>query len=416
MTPSDIAGRVSPDRLDKHLSALAAIGGTPNGGVNRQAFTTGDQVGRGYLNDLAQALNLEISMDAIGNQFFRMAGTTGLDGPAISTGSHLDTQPTGGRLDGVLGIVAGFEAVAAMRESGFVPLYPVEIVNWTNEEGCRFAPGCMGSMVHCGVKQLEDFLPVTDSDGVTFAEALRETFATSEFSPARETGRPIRAYIELHIEQGPLLERAGIPVGLVRSIQGCRWFEVEVTGETRHAGTTPLLLRRDALRGAITGIHAINETLHDPEDILRLTVGRLLVEPGAPNVVPNHVVYTIDLRHPEEVILDRTEIQLRKLIVVNSEGCDTEIRRMVAYPPTPFDPVVLSVIESAAADLGIQAMLIDSGAFHDALHLARFGPSGMIFVPSVAGISHHPAEATAHADLVAGARVLTAALVQLARA
>ncbi len=414
MTPSDVAARVSPERLDRHLSALAAIGATPDGGVNRQVLTAGDQAGRRYLTDLARALNLEVSTDAIGNQFFRMSGASGKDSPAITTGSHLDTQPTGGRLDGVLGIVAGLEAMAAMRDAGFTPAYPVEVVNWTNEEGCRFAPGCMGSMIHCGTRQLEEFLSVTDSEGITFADALRETLAACEFGHVRETGRPIRAYIELHIEQGPVLERSGIPVGLVNSIQGCRWFDVEVSGETRHAGTTPMSLRRDALRAAVAEIHAINGALHDPEDVMRLTVGRLVVEPGAPNVVPDHVAYTIDLRHPQEEALDRAEERLRELVAANRHGCDTEVRRVVAYPPTPFDPAVLSIIEDVAADLDIGAMPIASGAFHDALHLARFAPSAMIFVPSIGGISHHPAEATAHDDLVAGTRVLTAALARLA--
>lgn len=331
MTPVQIAEKVSPERLERHLSSLATIGGMPDGGVNRQVLTVDDRAGRRYLVDLARELDLEISTDAIGNQFFRFPGVDSLAAPAVTTGSHLDTQPTGGRLDGVLGIVAGFEACAAMRDAGFSPHHSIEIVNWTNEEGCRFSPGCMGSMVHVGTKSLQDCLATVDADGITFAEALHDTLVDHPTGAARETGRPMRSYVELHIEQGPVLALAGRPVGVVSSIQGCRWFEIGIFGETRHAGTTPLSARRDALREAVEVVSAISHALSDDRDVLRFTVGRFVVEPGAPNVVPNKVVFTIDLRHPDEAILEQAESLLRRAVVAHVNRCDYKIRRTQVY-------------------------------------------------------------------------------------
>ncbi len=410
---NQIADKVSEERLQSHLANLAAIGGTGDGGVNRQVLTEGDRAARNYLVNLAHDLDLTVETDEIGNQFFRINGTAASDAPAITTGSHLDTQPTGGRLDGVYGVVAGFEAIAAMRDAGFQPDYPIEIVNWTNEEGCRFAPGCMGSMAHVGAKSLKDFADIKDQDGISFSQALRETLAQTEQGRPRALGQSMRAYVELHIEQGPVLESQGVPVGIVSSIQGCRWFEVEILGATSHAGTTPMRMRRDALQEAVNAIHSTSAAMSDPEDILRFTIGKLSAEPGAPNVVPNRVSFTIDLRHPDIGRLDEAEAIISATIGAQMRDCTCRITRNMAYSPTPFDGSILAVIDRAAQELNIHTRKMSSGAFHDALHIAGFAPSAMIFVSSIGGISHNPKEATSRADLTAGAKVLTSTLARL---
>ncbi len=232
-----------------------------------------------------------MSVDAAANLWLRREGTDPHAAPVV-TGSHMDTQPNGGRFDGIYGVIAGLEALTALHQSGTTLRRPVEVVAWTNEEGGRFAPGCMGSMSWSGFRRIEDFADVVDPDGVRFADALASHLASETDLPDRPLGSQPHAYVEAHIEQGPRLEAEGLDIGVVTGIQGSRWFTVTLTGETAHAGTTPLALRRDAVQDMVRAIAALNALMHDPQDVLRFTVGRIVVEPNTSNSVPNRASFT----------------------------------------------------------------------------------------------------------------------------
>ena len=243
-----------------------------------------------------------MSIDAAANLWLRREGTDPGAAPVV-TGSHMDTQPNGGRFDGIYGVIAGLEALTALHRSGTVLRRPVEVVAWTNEEGGRFAPGCMGSMSWSGFRHIEEFADVVDPDGVRFADALASHLAGETDLPDRPLGGRPHAYVEAHIEQGPRLEAEGLDIGVVTGIQGSRWFTVTLTGETAHAGTTPLAMRRDAVQDMVRAIAALNTLMHDPQDVLRFTVGRIAVEPNTSNSVANRASFTIDFRHPDKDVL-----------------------------------------------------------------------------------------------------------------
>ena len=407
---SDAATRVDEHRLGRLIDDLATFGARADGGVDRQALTPEDFRSRRFLIDLARSHGATVSRDSIGNLFFRREGADP-DALAVVTGSHADSQPTGGRLDGAYGVCAGLEVLAALKDSGVVHRRPIEAVVWTNEEGCRFPPGCMGASAFTQTELLDSFLKTPDARGVTVEEELTAVEPDFADVPLRELGVPFEAFVEAHIEQGPIMEAANIPVGVVRSIQGTRWFEVSVDGTASHAGSTPKDMRNDAFRTATeiaTGIYGI---FQDGDERLRMTIGHVEVEPGSVNVIPERAVLSVDLRHPEEQTLSSVEAAIRSIV---SNHPTAAVRRVMEMKPTPFDEEIQRTISDSAAELGIEAMGIDSGAFHDSLHLARHCPTGMIFVPSRGGLSHNPREATDLADLVAGTKVLVATLVNLA--
>jgi N-carbamoyl-L-amino-acid hydrolase len=409
----DAALRVNEQRLWQRHAEMAKLGAIPGNGVNRAALSREDIAARKLLLSWAVQRNFTVSVDAIGNLFVRRAGSEANAAP-VMTGSHMDSQPRGGRFDGIYGVLAGLEALEAMNEAGVTTRRPIEVVAWTNEEGGRFAPCTMGSMVFTGARPLADVLDVTDNEGITLRDALAETLAATPLAAKREFNSPVAGYIEAHIEQGPLLENAGKTVGVVTGIQGLRWFNIEVSGKTDHAGTTPLALRKDAMRDAVAIINALTELTDDPADVTRFTVGRMLVTPNSPNSVANHVLFSVDVRHPDPQTIKRLGEAVEPLARKAAQHCDVKVTPTLHDDPCVFDADVTNAVEAAANGLELTHMRLSSGASHDAMYMARVCPTGMIFVPCEKGVSHNEAENATSADLAAGARVLTAALVELA--
>src|SRR5262249_20210999 len=290
---------------------------------------------------------------------------------------------------------------------------PIEVVAWTNEEGGRFQPCTMGSAVYAGARGLAEFLGVRDNDGVALGDALRETLAATPEAKPRAFGTPAAAYVEVHIEEGPLLEAAGKPIGVVTGIQGQRWFNVEVSGRTDHAGTTPVGLRRDAVRDAIAIINALQELTRDPNDVTRFTVGRMLVTPNSPNSVASHVLFSVDVRHPDPATIRNLGEAVENVARKAAARCDVKVLPALVDDPIAFAPSIMETIERAADDLLLPSMRLPSGAGHDAMYMAQICPVAMIFVPCENGVSHNEAENAKPEDLVAGARVLAATLLEL---
>jgi N-carbamoyl-L-amino-acid hydrolase len=409
----DAVARVNEARLWRRLMDMAGFGAIPGNGVNRAALSKEDITARKVLIGWAHDRNFEVGVDAIGNLFVRRPGHDPAAAP-VMTGSHMDSQPRGGRFDGIYGVLAGLEALEAIDEAGVKTRRPIELVAWTNEEGGRFPPCTMGSAVHTGARKLEDFLDVKDNEGVKLRDALAQTLAATPGLARRPLKAPAAAYIEAHIEQGPLLENAAKTIGAVTGIQGLRWFNIEVFGKTDHAGTTPLALRQDALRDAVNIIHALHELTRDAADTVRFTVGRMLVTPNSTNSVASHVLFSVDLRHPDRVTLDRLAQAVEPAAKQAAKQCAIKVTPTLHDDPCVFDPSVVDAVERAANELKLPSMRLPSGASHDAMYMARVCPTGMIFVPCEKGVSHNEAENAKSADLAAGARVLTAALLELA--
>jgi len=409
-----VAAAVAEDRQWDRLMTMARLGAIPGDGVNRACLTPLDRAARRLLIDWATRLGLSVSVDPAANLWFRRDGMDPT-AQAVLTGSHMDTQPNGGRFDGIYGVIAGLEALNALHDAGAVHRRPIEVVAWTNEEGGRFAPGCMGSMAWSGFKPLTAFADVRDPDGIRFGDALAEHLAAEADLPRRELGSHPHAYIEAHIEQGPRLERDGRDIGVVTGIQGSRWFSVTLTGETAHAGTTPLALRRDAVQDMVRAIGALNGLMHDPQDVLRFTVGRIVVEPNTSNSVANKAHFTIDFRHPDKAVLLARGDAVLGTIQAAVRDAGVAVEETFHALPVAFAPRIADGVERAAAALGLRHMRLPSGAFHDAQFVVPVCPTGMVFVPCREGISHNPAEYASPAQLAAGTRVLCHALTELAQ-
>ena len=417
MTLEDAARRaaaaVDQERLWRRHMAMAEIGRTRVGGVSRQALSGDDIRARALLLEWAAARGYEPAVDDIANLFVRRPGRDPDAAPVVA-GSHMDSQPLGGRFDGIFGVLAGLEALEALDDAGVASARPIDVVAWTNEEGGRFAPGAMGSAVFAGQMRLDDCLGLTDAAGTRFADALAQTLAATPGLARRRFGFPIAAYVEPHIEQGPQLEATGNQIGVVTGIQGARWYVVEVAGEPGHAGTAPLGGRKDAVRAAVATIAALQELMHDETDQLRFTVGRIEVLPNSPNTIPAKVTFSIDFRHPEAAVLEHRGARIADLCRRFAGPCEVTVTETFNRPPCVFPVRIVDAIETVAHDLGIPYLRLPSGAFHDANFIADLAPTGMIFVPCEKGISHSPAENATPEDLTAGARVLAATLVQLA--
>jgi len=397
------------------LMEMAAIGAIPGDGVNRACLTDLDRQSRRVLIGWAEAAGATVTVDQAGNLWLRREGRDPSAAPVL-TGSHMDTQPNGGRFDGIYGVLAGLEALAALHDAGIEPHRPIEVVAWTNEEGGRFSPGCMGSMAWSGFRPLADFADVRDRDGTRFADALSHHLAAEADIPRRPLGHRPHAYIEAHIEQGPRLERENQDVGIVTGIQGSRWFSVTLTGETAHAGTMPLALRRDAVQDMVRAISALNVLMHDPADVLRFTVGKVEVAPNSSNSVADRATFSIDLRHPDAAVLLPRGDAIPGVIQAAVRNAGVEVRETFHALPVTFDAMVVDALERAAGAVGVRHIRLPSGAFHDAQFVVPICPTGMIFVPSRDGVSHNPAEYSTSAQLAAGTRVLTQALLDLASA
>jgi N-carbamoyl-L-amino-acid hydrolase len=409
----DAVGRIDQDRLWQRHMEMAQIGAIPNNGVNRAAFSKEDIVARKRLISWARARKFSIAIDAIGNIFIRRAGTDPNALP-VMTGSHMDSQPRGGRFDGIYGVLAGFEALEAIDEAGLHTRRPLEVVAWSNEEGGRFPPCTMGSAVYTGARPLSDFLAATDNEGIALGTALKETLDATPGLELRPLNAPAAGYIEAHIEQGPLLERERKTIGVVTGIQGLRWFNVEIFGECAHAGTTPIGVRKDAFREAVDAINALRELTRDPSDVLRFTVGRVLVTPNSPNTVPNHVLFSVDMRHPDLATITRLGEAVEPAVRGALKHCSLKITPTLHDDPCAFDTAVVDCVERAAQALDLPHRRMSSGASHDAMYMARVCPTAMIFIPCEKGVSHNEAENATPADVAAGTRVLAAALLDLA--
>lgn len=404
---------VREDRLWQHLLDIASIGATGRGGVNRQALTPEDAEARLRLLAWAAERGFSASIDAIGNLFIRRGGKHPTTSPVVA-GSHLDTQPTGGNFDGIYGVLAAFEVLEAASDAGVATKRPLEAVVWTNEEGARFQPTTMGSAVFAGALPLETALATTDTTGVSVAQALAETVQRLAIPQQRAFRFPMAAYLEAHIEQGPILEATRHTIGIVSGIQGLRWFRIEVTGEEAHAGTTPRRSRKDAFVAAVRMVTALQELMYDAADTVRFTVGRFEVTPNSPNTVPGRVLFTIDLRHPEAAVLSRLGDQVAVVCHAQAQGCSVAVTETLSSPPVEFDPAMRSLLRNAAARQALVHMDMVSGATHDAKYMADLCPSGMLFVPCQGGVSHNEAEYATPSDLAAGTRVLAEVMLELA--
>lgn len=401
------------ERLVDRLSRLAEFGLQQEGSVSRLALTPENGAARDLVVDWMEDLDLDVRIDGIGNVFGLRRGSEDL--PPVMTGSHIDTVGKGGRYDGSYGVLAGLEVVEALNEAGVETRRPLCVSSFTNEEGVRFTPDMMGSLVHAGGLDLEAALAARDRDGTTVGEALDAI----GYAGAETVGAiAATAFVELHIEQGPLLEERGVPIGVVENLTGISWQAIKIVGEANHAGTTPMAGRRDAGHAAAritTFISALAES-HAPGQ--RATVGSLELDPNLVNVVPGRARLTVDLRNPDDAVLCHVEDELSRFLTTleSEEGFEIDTERLVRTEPVRFDPVIVDVIERVSDSLGVPSMRMTSGAGHDAQMMARVAPTAMIFVPSRGGISHSGAEHTDPEHLLAGARVLLGTILELAGA
>jgi N-carbamoyl-L-amino-acid hydrolase len=408
MKPSEI--RVNGERLWESLMAIAEIGPLPGGGSCRLALTDEDRAARDLFATWCREASCEVRVDQGGNMFAVRRGRH--EGPAVAAGSHLDTQPHGGRFDGIFGVLAALEVVRTLEDRGIETERPTAVVNWTNEEGVRFASGLIGSSAFAGDIGLEALHNDVSIDGKRFGDELARIGYLGDLPLGKFA---MHAYFEPHIEQGPILEGAGQVIGIVTHVQGLRWFEVEVTGADRHAGSTPMAGRKDSLVAASRLVGALNELglAHAPD--ARITVGRLEVEPNSPSTIPGRTRFNIDLRHPEMAMLDRLEQEIGRLCEKGKAGgFEIALHRKFALPPTVFDQGCVEDVARAVARLGYSYRRMSSGGLHDACSIAAQVPCAMLFIPSRDGISHNEAEWSEPEHVEAGANVLLHAM--LARA
>lgn len=408
--------KINGERLWASLMELAQIGATEKGGVCRLAASDLDAEARRLFIRWCEEAGCTVTVDRVGNIFARRPGRNP-DLPPVMTGSHLDTQPTGGRFDGAYGVMAGLEVVRTLNDLGYETEAPVEIVAWTNEEGSRFSPAMVGSGAFAGIFALDQALATRDNNAPDLTlggELARIGFA----GPEPVGSRPVAAYFEAHIEQGPILEAAGLPVGIVTGAQGQRWYEITVTGQEAHAGPTPMPRRRDALVGAARMIDAVNRIGHAHAPFACATVGFVQVSPNSRNTIPGRVFFTVDFRHPQDDVLSAMDRELRAACdaAAESQKLDVAVEEFWYFPPTPFDPGLVGAVREAAKAQGYRHQDIISGAGHDAVYMARIAPTAMIFVPCVGGISHNEIEDAKPDDLTAGCNMLLNALLESADA
>ena len=394
---------------------LAEIGATSGGGVNRQALSDGEIAAWCRVIASARDAGLTAATDSAGNLFLTLAGRDRV-APPVLVGSHLDSQPTGGKFDGAAGVMAALEAVVSLAEQDETPRRDLIVVAWMNEEGCRFAPGMMGSEAFAGARGIEAIRAVRDASGITVGEALDRLHAAFPDLPRKPPGFAAAAYLELHIEQGPLLEAAGHVIGVVTGIQGKKTFQVVLAGAEGHAGTLPQQERRDALAAFGRTAAALHAEIGAIDAEIKFTIGRVTVEPNAPSVVPSRVTFSIDLRHPDNLVLDAAGVRVAALCHRHAPPCAVTITLLVDAPSNDFDSELRERIARAADDQNLPAMAILSAAGHDARHLAKVCPAAMIFIPCRDGASHVEHEWADPGHVAAGASVLAQVLRDLALA
>ena len=402
---------IDPARLMARIEALGAIGATAEGGVRRLALSDEDGAGRDQVVAWMRAAGLRVEIDRIGNIFGIRAGT--MDAAPVMTGSHVDSVANGGKLDGAYGVLAGIEVVETLNDAQYQTTRPIVVAAFSNEEGARFQPDMMGSLVYAGGLAIEKALETRDADGVRVADALTRIGYAGE----REIGAgPPYAFVEAHIEQGPVLEAQAVTIGAVENLQGISWSGIQINGQANHAGTTPMALRHDAgfCAGEITSwVRRLTTELGGQQVG---TVGVIELQPGIVNVIPARASMTVDLRNTDNETLTHAETLLDEFLdaLAMAQGVHIELQRLARFDPVRFDDSITAKIEKNAAALGLSCQRMTSGAGHDAQMMARLCPAAMIFVPSVGGISHNPAEHTHGEDLSAGANVLLHTLLELA--
>lgn len=403
---------VNGERLWSRLMHMGQIGATAQGGCNRQALTELDFEGRELLLQWARPLGCEVRQDAIGNLFLRRSGThAGL--PAVLTGSHLDTQPTGGKFDGPYGVLAGLEVLESLHEQDIRTAHPIELAVWCNEEGSRFPAAMMGSAVWAGRTPLEAAYALTDARGISVRQALEEGGVALDRSVTRQA---VKAAFEAHIEQGPLLEQQRKTIGIVTGVQHMCRNEVLVYGQETHAGTTPMIARRDPVRVLAQLLPELYRAAERVGPDARMTVGIIETYPGSPNTVPGRLRFTVDLRHPRQQHYRALREALQQLVsaALAHHRLEGSVHCYWEAPGVTFDEGCVQAVRSAAGALGYSSMDIVSGAGHDSCNVAAVAPTAMIFVPCAGGLSHNEAERAAPADLEAGANVLMNAMLSLA--
>ena len=396
--------RVNGDRLWESLMQMAQIGATAKGGVCRLALTDLDKESRDLLTKWCSAEGCGRQVDPMGNLFFRRSGKSA-DGRPVGSGSHLDSQPTGGKFDGVYGVLAALEVIRTLNDSGIETVLPVELVVWTNEEGSRFPPAMIGSAVYAGVFDLPYGHSRADLDGKTMGEELERIGYLGDTLP---DDHRFSAFFETHIEQGPILEMLDKPVGVVTGVQGSCWYDVTVVGEETHAGPTPMEKRRDALRGATELASQLYPIAENSGFDARLTIGEFRVYPGSRNTVPSRVEFSIDMRHPNITEFDRLDQQLKDTVGLfdSASNLQVQINRIWRSPPIQFEGECIDVVRNSASTCGYDFNEMVSGAGHDSVYISRVAPTSMIFIPCDGGVSHNEAENTTKEFAEAGANVL----------
>jgi N-carbamoyl-L-amino-acid hydrolase len=403
---------IDGDRLWQSIMDIAEIGPTEKGGSRRLALTDLDREARDLFVDWCKAAGCTVSVDQMGNIFARRAGRDE-SLPPVVTGSHLDTQPTGGKFDGIYGVLAGLEVIRSLNDLDYETDHPIEVVVWTNEEGSRFAPAMISSGVFGGQFSLEHGLSRADTDGLTIGEELERIGYAGELPVG---GRELHAYVEAHIEQGPILEDEEIAIGVVTGAQGQRWYEITLTGQESHAGTTPMERRKDALVGAARIVELVHRIGMDNAPDARSTVGMIESYPNSRNVIPGRVFMTAEFRHPDDDILRDMDAKLRVGMkdIVAEIGLESEFEEIFYIEPIVFAERCVTAVRNAAASRDLSARDIISGAGHDACNVAAVAPTSMIFIPCVDGISHNEIEDAKPEWVSAGGQVLLGAMLELA--
>ena len=408
-TPTSGNLTIDSQRLWDMLMDTATIGGTAKGGIRRLTLSDEDRRVRDWFKAEAEALGCTVHVDSAGNMVAIRPGKDNSRKP-IAMGSHLDTQPTGGKFDGVLGVLGGLEVLKTLHHAGFETQSPLALVNWTNEEGARFSPSMVGSAVYAGAYSQAEMDAFKDADGVTQGEALEAIGYRGREKPG---ALGFQAYFELHIEQGPILEEEAKTIGIVTGIQAIKWFNITITARESHAGTTPMPYRRDALAAFAEAASAIRQIALDHAPNGLATIGIVSAHPGSPNIIPGEIRFTLDMRHPSD---DELAVMVTKAKIAVAEAAARhhgahDIQPLQDSPATPFDKTCIAMVRGATEKLGLKAREITSGAGHDAMYVARACPTSMIFVPCKEGLSHNEAESATLADCGHGAQVLLEAVL-----
>ncbi len=411
---ADSVGRgICAERLLERHMEMARIGETSTGGIDRAALSDADTDAHALVMSWFRQPHYRIEVDDVGNLFIIRAGRDPNASP-VMTGSHLDSPPNGGRFDGTLGVLAGAEVLASLDRHGIETRRPIELAIWMNEEGSRFSPVTMGSAVRAGRLGLEEALNSVDENGDVFGAQLQRYFGNLGLEPIPRLRLDPAFYVELHIEQGPILENRGVRIGTVSGVQGVRQYRIDVTGKAAHAGTTPMDLRRDAFVAACRISAGLSAVFADSDRRTQFTIGRMRVLPGAPNTVPERASFTIDLRHPDPKRLAEYGMKMSTVAAREASPCTVVVEPLISLEPVVFNPGICDLVERSARRRGLSVETLLSGATHDAANMATLTKTGMIFIPCRDGVSHHEDEHAEPADMIAGANVLFDVILALA--